>query len=412
MKNLNLKPISILLNNIDANKKNNAIRLRNVDPAIFCNDNQFKITSKSFFVLFGFTLVELLVVIAIIGVLIALLLPAVQAAREAARRSQCANNLKQIGLACLNHENVYKKLPPGSDTNATANLNYSLFVFILPYMEQEALYSAIESNMHQGSWLNQACRVILKPLRCPSDINYNLPIQSLTLNRFNSTSNYCGSTGDYCCYETYNGTWASSAESSYSRGAFQPNKYTTLGAIIDGTSNTLLCSERCVGIPNNSIKGGVPESVSAAFPSNSYNACENSGFNPSGCATRLDATGKNFTGTCYGPSGTEDDLLAMGRWYHGADIFTRTNTILPPNSPSCSSSSSSVHPKLLPPSSYHPGGVNIVRCDGSGGFISETVNAGNLTGGANGVSKRSGPSNFGIWGAFGSRDGEEGGSGL
>ncbi|MDR3198162.1 MAG: DUF1559 domain-containing protein, partial [Planctomycetaceae bacterium] len=69
-------------------------------------------------------------------------------------------------------------------------------------------------------------------------------------------------------------------------------------------------------------------------------------------------------------------------------------------------------PMLLPPSSYHSGGVNVVRCDGSGGFISETVDAGTLTGGANGLCKRDGASNFGIWGAFGSRDGAESGGGL
>ncbi|MDR1484154.1 MAG: DUF1559 domain-containing protein [Planctomycetaceae bacterium] len=353
--------------------------------------------------IFGFTLVELLVVIAIIGILIALLLPAVQAAREAARRSQCTNNLKQIGLACLNHENVYKKLPPGSDTNATKNLNYSLFVFILPYMEQEALYESIAKNMNtQGSWVNTACQVVLKPLRCPSDNNYNEPAKGVTV-----MSNYCGSTGDYCCYETYNATWAT--ESSFSRGAFQPNKYTTLGAINDGTSNTLLCSERCIGNPATSIKGGVPESVSGAFPNSNYNACESSGFNPSACADRLDATKKAYTGKCYGPTGTETDLRAMGRWYHASDIFARTNTILPPNSASGSSGSNSVVPMLLPPSSYHPGGVNVVRCDGSGGFINDSVNCGTITGGANGLCKRSGMSNFGVWGAFGSRDGEEGG---
>ncbi|MDR2168763.1 MAG: DUF1559 domain-containing protein [Planctomycetaceae bacterium] len=355
---------------------------------------------------FGFTLVELLVVIAIIGVLIAILLPAVQAAREASRRSQCANNLRQIGLACLNHEDVNKTLPPGSDTNATANRNYSLFVFILPYMEQEARYEAIAANFHQGSFANTACRIVIYPFRCPSDRNYEEPVQGNT-----AMANYCGSTGDYCCYETQSALWSGANESLYSRGAFQPNIYTEISAISDGLSNTLLCSERCIGAPSNSIRGGVAESVSSAFPDNTYNACEKDGFNPSACAGRLDATKRTYTvsGTlkCYGPQGTENDLVAMGRWYHGSDLFSRTNTILPPNSASGSSGTNSVIPMLLPPSSYHPGGVNFVRCDGSGGFVAETINAGTLTGGTNGLCKRSGPSNFGIWGAFGSRDGEE-----
>src|SRR4051812_46549754 len=90
----------------------------------------------------GFTLVELLVVIAIIGVLVALLLPAVQAAREAARRTQCSNNLKQLSLALLNYETVHTTFPPaGIDTN-----QMSWTVLLLPYFEQQALYDQFNFN--------------------------------------------------------------------------------------------------------------------------------------------------------------------------------------------------------------------------------------------------------------------------
>jgi prepilin-type N-terminal cleavage/methylation domain-containing protein/prepilin-type processing-associated H-X9-DG protein len=104
----------------------------------------------------GFTLVELLVVIAIIGILVALLLPAIQAAREAARRSQCANNLKQIGLGILNHEGTYKRFPAGRMGCETAGSHpvcagtsdrddrsaASLFVMILPFVEDQQLYDS------------------------------------------------------------------------------------------------------------------------------------------------------------------------------------------------------------------------------------------------------------------------------
>lgn len=96
----------------------------------------------------GFTLVELLVVIAIIGILIALLLPAVQAAREAARRTQCSNNLKQIGLACHNYNDTLKKLPWNYDPMDGQLAPYSWIVAILPYAEQENLHNKINFNVH------------------------------------------------------------------------------------------------------------------------------------------------------------------------------------------------------------------------------------------------------------------------
>lgn len=112
----------------------------------------------------GFTLVELLVVIAIIGVLVALLLPAIQAAREAARRSQCTNNLKQIGLGLLNYEDAHKKFPPGgagcegsfgyADCQGTKDTYFrnfdrsstSLFALMLPFIEQQGLYAKCRFN--------------------------------------------------------------------------------------------------------------------------------------------------------------------------------------------------------------------------------------------------------------------------
>jgi prepilin-type N-terminal cleavage/methylation domain-containing protein/prepilin-type processing-associated H-X9-DG protein len=131
----------------------------------------------------GFTLIELLVVIAIIGVLIALLLPAVQMARESARRSSCTNNMKQIGLALMNYAEAHRVYPPGWDTHGAGWTAH-----ILPYMEHAALYDSINfvetgpggaANWDtDGSTNQKACETVIATFRCPSlaidqHMNYN-----------------------------------------------------------------------------------------------------------------------------------------------------------------------------------------------------------------------------------------------
>lgn len=126
----------------------------------------------------GFTLVELLVVIAIIGILVALLLPAVQAAREAARRSQCANNLRQIGLAVLEYESSHRRLPAGSTSNAPSLGGPYLSTWavdILPYMELSPLYDLWDPTVDFVHLNNQRLRETFVPsYTCPSDSDTNV----------------------------------------------------------------------------------------------------------------------------------------------------------------------------------------------------------------------------------------------
>lgn len=122
----------------------------------------------------AFTLVELLVVIAIIGVLVALLLPAVQAAREAARRSQCGNNLKQIGLAVLNHDSAKGRFPAGSTAASTSidSMNSSQWsVDLLPYAEQAPVFALWDRSQDFNRPVNQKLRETFLPLYlCPTDV--------------------------------------------------------------------------------------------------------------------------------------------------------------------------------------------------------------------------------------------------
>src|SRR5690606_13907003 len=133
------------------------------------------------FVARGFTLVELLVVIAIIGILIALLLPAVQAARESSRRTQCANNLKQIGLGLQNYHDVYTHLPPGGVNDGSisqahkklgitvVNVNHAWSVFLLPYIEQAGLWEQYDLSQTWTHANNKTVReAFLATFICPS----------------------------------------------------------------------------------------------------------------------------------------------------------------------------------------------------------------------------------------------------
>jgi prepilin-type N-terminal cleavage/methylation domain-containing protein len=126
----------------------------------------------------GFTLVELLVVIAIIGILVALLLPAIQAAREAARRSQCQNNLKQIGLATLNYEGTFSSLPPGGiggGVNGNDGFGHSWLVQIMPFVEESSVYNVFDKKSSSTGYVggNAVNATLLRGLqfsfmRCPS----------------------------------------------------------------------------------------------------------------------------------------------------------------------------------------------------------------------------------------------------
>jgi prepilin-type N-terminal cleavage/methylation domain-containing protein len=308
----------------------------------------------------GFTLVELLVVIAIIGVMVGLLLPAVQAAREAARRMSCGNNLKQIGLALHNYHDIFKALPPGrirdqncgADTWLTSNLGWP--VRILAQIEQTAISEQINWGFYPG-WNGtnaQFRNVEISTYRCPTDPGTgNLTwVDPTGVRRIGprphpdyAASNYMGSVGHDSGVRVNTNLGQARSWIVEARGncTGRPGRgLLGLRDFIDGTSTSLMVAESLIGFPsirtNSSIGTGNPDNATQDF-----NGCDATNYLGTGATTA--ARGNSWF-----------------RGYEPAEFgFT---SLMTPNSrlPDCGANTGDI---MFGARSLHPGGVQVAMGD-------------------------------------------------
>ena len=373
----------------------------------------------------GFTLVELLVVIAIIGVLVGLLLPAVQAAREAARRMSCSNNFKQIGLGIHNYHAAYDQAPShGTGTiepvarawwqasNNTNNMQLSMLVSTLPFVEQQGLWEQIVNpSMVGGSWYGMGPtpeNILYTPwtldiptFRCPSDPGVGLPALGRT--------NYGACIGD-SSDETAYGPWpnnrvigmtktrAQTAQKAH-RGFFKPFDTTKFRDCLDGLANTIAMGEIATYLGDKDARTVLPN-FTAGGNNPTMAAIRD---NPKLCYPTIDSARPRFW--------TSESRPTRGRgymWANAKTIYSAVVTILPPNSEICGRTNSDDLNLVGSTSSRHQGGTHVLMGDGAVKFVTDSIEAGNSQAGmvwATGTGGQSAGSQspYGLWGALGTR---------
>ena len=301
----------------------------------------------------AFTLVELLVVIAILGILMALLLPAVQAAREAARRASCTNNLRQIGLALHNYHDTCRQFPPSVilPAGVVPFDGWSAQARLLPFVEQENLHDLIDWNLDYKSQ-PAVTKTRVATYLCPSEMkDEERPDGSL----IHYPLNYGINLGTWFVYDPNRREGGD--------GLSYPNSRTRFASVTDGTSNTLAFAE--VKAWNPYLRdGGNPSAPVAPIP-NVPTVISSLGGDfktNSGHTEWVDGRAHQigFTGTF--PPNTVVPLASGGKTY---DIDF--------NSSREGKTANQLTYAVVTSRSYHPGGTNVVLTDGSVRFVAETI---------------------------------------
>jgi len=351
----------------------------------------------------GFTLVELLVVIAIIGILVALLLPAVQSAREAARRTKCVNNLKNVAIALHNYHDSFKEFPPlvrteSANVGLDSRLGPNWAILILPFMEQQPLYDAFDLEVpnarisdgsgpgEAGDWSERGAE--LEVMLCPSDggnrIKFTGTVSTQGSGGVSSTSQQGNwARGNYALngIQFWPDSWknrdanGNKFDDAWNVGVSSINSGLKMGQITDGTSHTLMLGELRAGL--------VPEDRRGVWAM---------GMCGSSFHCRHATNGPSAPNDC---AGVDDDILMEGsvlsqnREYFASECMR--------NGYNQRSGQSVVR-------SLHVGGVNAAFADGSVRFVSDFIqsgvqpfqgNVGAKIGGADDGSTS--PELFGVW---------------
>ena len=323
----------------------------------------------------GFTLIELLVVIAVIALLIGLTLPAVQGARESARKLTCQNNLRQLGLALQGYTDAHNVFPPAVTPHTTSTYGgfYSIHARMLPYLEQVSAYHAI--NFDLGTWPTDT--YLFNPGGRESVNLANATVMNLQINTFMCPSDggpFASTGNNYRGNAGVGPYWVTSAEYPDSgNGVFPEIGPIRVNYVSDGLSHTVAFSERLRGSGNADRLNAERDAYQ------SLRLIRDASDTLKSCAIAARS------------SNVEPGFAASGKWWFWTG---RENTLFvhaqAPNGkvPDCTYGGSLPATQMFTARSHHPGGVNALLCDGSVRFVSEAL----------------APP---VWRAFGSRNGGE-----